>query len=352
MPVRILSTALLALALVAPAHAAGSVPRGFFGATYDGELRDAPADVQDDAWGRMAGSGVEAARTVFSWRRAQPTEGAPFDFSLTDPYVADAAEHGVDLLPVVMDTPMWARENPGDWWPERGRGFGAYVRAVVERYGRGGTFWAANPDLPERPLRHWQIFNEPGLSRRYAPVLRAANRAAKGADQRAKIVLAGLTATPRGTAWDVLRFQYRKGRIRRWFDVAALHMYTGKADNVLEGARRFRRVMRRHRDGRKPLWLTEFGVTASKGRTEAPRSQRTLRTTDRGMARFVRRAYRRLSGAGQRRRVGVGRAYWYTWASSYERGASIFRFAGLNRFADGELRPRRALRAYRRAARR
>jgi len=251
-----------------------------------------------------------------------------------------------------MDVPAWARENPGDWWPHDTADLAAYVRAAVLRYGRGGTFWSERPDLPQRPIRHWQILNEPGLSKRYAPVLRSAYRAIKGADPRAKVVLAGLTATPHGTAWGVLRYQYRKGKIRRWFDIAALHMYTGKPGNVLEGARRFRRTMARHGDRRKPLWLTEFGITASKGRTDAPRSQRTLRTTDRGMKRFVRRAYRQLAREGQRRRVRVARAYWYTWASSYQRGAGIFRFTGLYRYADGSFEAKPALRAYRRAARR
>ena len=88
-------------------------------------------------------------------------------------------------------------------------------------------------------------------------------------------MLAGLTGTAHGTPWGILRHQYRNGKIRRWFDVAALHMYTGKPANVLEGVKRFRAVMRSHGDARKPLWLTEFGITASRGRTDAPRSQRT-----------------------------------------------------------------------------
>jgi hypothetical protein len=70
------------------------------------------------------------------------------------------------------------------------------------------------------------------------------------------------------------------------------------------------------------------------------------------MARFVRRAYASIVAAHRRRDVRIGRAYWYTWASSYERGAGIFRFAGLNRFADGRLDAKPALAAYRESARR
>lgn len=352
MPVRLPIVLLATLALAAPAEAARTVDRGFYGLSYDGELRSAAADVQARAWGQMAANGAESGRTVFSWAAAQPAEGAAFDFGVTDQFVEDAVEHWVHLLPVVMETPAWARERPGNWWPRRAADYGAYVRAVVLRYGPEGTFWTEHPAVPRRPIRHWQILNEPGRSKRFGPLLRAAHRAVKRADPGAKVVLAGLTGTDHGgTPWDVLRWQYRHGKIRGRFDVAAIHMYTQKPANVVEGARLFRRVMARAGDGRKPLWMTEFGITASKGRTEAPDSQRTLRTTDRGMARFLHEAYRLLA-RNNRRGVRVGRAYWYTWASSYQSGQPIFRFTGLYRYADGRFDAKPALAQYRASARR
>ncbi len=351
MLVRLLTTALLALALAAPAEALGAVPDRFYGTSYDGGLRDAPADVQTEAWRQMEANGVESARSVFSWQRAQGGEGDPFDFTVTDRLVGDASEQGVELLPIVADTPVWARARIEDGWPERTADFAKYIRALVERYGPDGQFWDERPEVPERPLRYWQIYNEPGTTNRYAPVLRTAHRQVKKADPGAKIVLAGLTGTYEGAPWDVLRYLYRRGGIKkRWFDIAAMHLYTGKAENVDDGVRLFRRVMKRNGDRRTPVWLTEFGITASKGRTTAPRSQRTLRTTDEGMASFLEVAYRSL--ARKHRRLRLQRAYWYTWASSYEPGSGIFDFAGLNRYADGELDARPALASYRAVARR
>ena len=347
---RLLTAVLATLALAAPAMAAKNVPRGFYGVSYDGEVRHASAGVQDRAWTKMARDGVESSRAVFSWSTAQSAEGADFDFSETDQMVEDASENGVELLPIVMDTPLWARTRVQNWWPEEKRDFAVYVDALVARYGPDGTFWADHADLPERPLRRWQIFNEPGRSKRYGPLLEAASRAAKDVDPEAQIVLAGLTGTEDGAPWDILRYQYRHGGIRRWFDIAALHLYTGKPGNVVEGARLFRKVMKRRGDGGKPLWLTEFGITASEGRTTAPPSQETLRTTDAGMASFLEKAYRGL--ARNRRELGLKRAYWYTFASSYERGAGIFRFTGLYRFADGRFDAKPALASYRKSARR
>ena len=347
---RLLTATLAALALTAPAAEARNVPVGFYGVSYDGELRQESAAFQAGAWRRMVANNVESSRTVFSWGRAQPQEGAPFDFRESDVVARLAAEHGIDLLPIVQDTPVWAREEMNDWWPRRGSDYGAYLKALVARYGPDGSFWAENPSVPVRPIRHWQIFNEPGRSRRYGPVLDAAHDAIKEADPGAQVVLAGLTGTEDGSPWDILRYQYRRGGIRDSFDIAAMHLYTGKPENVIEGLRRFRRVMKRYGDRSKPVWLTEFGITASKGRTSAPRSQRTLRTTDRGMASFLHEAYRRL--AGKDRKLRVQRAYWYTWASSYERGAGIFRFTGLYRYVGGSYFQKPALAKYRASARR
>jgi hypothetical protein len=349
MLVRLLTAALVALALAAQADAAPSAPPGFYGVSYSGQLRYGPEDVRASAWNGMAANGVESARTVFSWANTQPEEGASFDFAFTDGVVGQAAQAGVELLPIVMETPFWARTREADWWPERPARFGAYMTALVARYGPDGSFWSEHPQVPERPIRDWQIYNEPGKSKHYAPLLRAAHRRVKDADPGAKIVFAGLTGTEGNAPWDVLRYQYRRGGIKkRWFDVAAMHLYTGKAENVDDGVRLFRRVMKRNGDRRKPVWLTEFGITASKGRTTAPRSQRTLRTTDEGMASFLEDAYRTLARKHQRLRL--ARAYWYTWASSYEPGGGIFDFAGLNRYADGELDARPALASYRESA--
>jgi hypothetical protein len=287
---------------------------------------------------------------VFSWLGAQQEEGAPFDFAFTDGLVEQASRARVELLPIVMETPFWARAREANWWPERAAGFGDYMTALVARYGPDGSFWSEHPQVPERPLRHWQIYNEPGRSTHYAPLLRAAYRAVKEADPGAEIVLAGLTGTEGSAPWDVLRYQYRRGGIQsKWFDIAAMHLYTGKAENVDDGVRLFRRVMKRNGDRRKPVWLTEFGITASKGRTTAPRYQRTLRTTDEGMASFLEDAYRSL--ARKHRRLRLRRAYWYTWASSYEPGSGIFDFAGLNEYSDGTLRAKPALASFRAAAR-
>ena len=56
--------------------------------------------------------------------------------------------------------------------------------------------------------------------------------------------------------------------------------------------------------------------------------------------------------AANRRRLRVGKVFWYTWSSPYGRGGSIFNYAGLQRFDDRSFQAQPALGAYQRSARR
>ena len=166
MTVRILMLAVLAtLVAAAPASAARSVPHGFVGVHWSYEVAGAPAAAQDVQWDLMAASGVESVRTDFSWASAQRRRGGSFDLSQTDAVVGRAALRNIELLPVVHEAPRWARayERRPKSPPRRNAHYASYVAALVERYGPSGSFWTDNPTLPKRPLRQWQVWNEPHL---------------------------------------------------------------------------------------------------------------------------------------------------------------------------------------------
>ena len=342
-----------AVLLAAPA-AEARVPYGFYGVVYDRGVADAPAEVQETQWGTMAASGVESVRIVFSWARAQPEAGQAPSFAETDAVVARATVRRIALLPIVIYAPPWARgdadvsasppREPGDYV--------AYVRALIGRYGPQGSFWAEHPELPRRPLRTWQVWNEPQLrfqwserdwEKGYGELLRAAHAGIKQADPGAKVVLAAMT----NAAWDALDSLYAGGDVKGRFDVATLHPYTGSAGRVLEVVRRFRAVLARRGERRKPVWVTELAWPASRGRATPPEGLKTIVTNDRGMAERLTRAYRMLAKSKT-----VSRVYWYTWASSYTRNVGIFDFTGLQRFDGGRFSAMPALRAYRASARR
>ena len=359
----IFACAVLMMLVWAPgAAAARTVPFGFHGVDYDRQAAWAPAEVQSAMWRDMAGAGVESARVIFDWSEAQPQPFQAPRFHETDPLVANAAARGIELLPVVIYAPPWAREVPSKKAsaPSDLAAYGAYLRVLVTRYGPAGTFWAEHPELTPQPIRTWQIWNEPDMEYQWTPrkdwqekygaLVRAANGALGQADPGARLMLAGLT----NFSWRELRSVYERGGVRGHFDGVALNVYTREPKNLIEIVRRGRKVMDSRGDRKKPIRITEFGASASLGRLKVGRDQDHLQTTDRKLAKLLLKAYDAL--AANRKRLRIERAYWYTWASTYEADSSagIFDFSGLVAYRENSSSwsAREALGAYRKSARR
>ena len=353
------AAALLGLiALLAPAAAGAAerrVPPRFVGVMWDKEIQDAPADVQAAQWEKMARSGVESARVIFAWNLAQEEPQFKPNFVRADEMVRNAARHGIDLLPVVMYAPPWARIEPDQLGsaPRDLPAYGHYVSELVRRYGPRGYYWRRNPGVPKRPIRTWQLWNEPALeyqfsphegwARRYAQLLRTGARAVRRRDRGATVVLAGFA----NRAWEAIGEVYRQGGVRRYVDAAALHMYSANPGDYVEISRRFRRVMDRNGDRGKPIYVTEVGASASIDEFRSPGHEH-FQTSRRGLAELIAPSFRAL--AGVRHRFGIERVYWYTWSSSYDRSAGVFGYAGLNAFDRVRVKAMPALKAFRRMA--
>ena len=343
--------ALGALLVGAPAEAR-SVPRGWLGVQVDG-----PLTAQDNPfggeWDLMASSGVETVRVAFDWRAAQPTQDGPISFADSDAVVVAAAARRLPALPVVHRTPGWATAHPRKGPAATPRDPGPYTRfltALVGRYGPTGSLWAEQPALPRMPIRDWQIWNEPNLSRywsaqpfarSYVRLLKASRRALRAADPGSRTILAGLP----NESWIALRKLYEAGG-RRAFDAVALHPYTGRPRNVIRLIELARREMRRHGDGRKPVWLTELSWPASQGKTTGAPG---FVTTEKGQAARLKLALRLL--ARERRRLRIERVVWYTWLSR-EGSLSSFNWSGLRRVRGERLVTAWSFRVFRAAARR
>jgi hypothetical protein len=355
------ATMALLFAWSPPADAKRTVPRGFFGVMWDRAATDAPAVDQETQWGLMASSGVESVRTVFNWARAQPQPGVT-DFSYTDQIVALAARHNIQLVPVVRTAPPWAKLNPFQPGspPKNTSDYSVFLTALINRYGPSGSFWVNHPELPRLPVRTWQIWNEPHLNlwwntdgrspnawvREYARLLKAAHTAIHAADPGATIVLAALA----DYAWNHLA-RLNRFKISRYYDVAAINLFTARPKFVMRGVRIVRRVMRRGGAARKPVWLTESTWPAGKGRVSRPATawQRAWYTTDNGMAARVRGIYK--LAAKNRRRYRIGRVVWYTWSSAYVDN-DLFDYSGLIRYSGGAFDQQPALAAYAASAQR
>ena len=150
-----------ALLLPAAADAGETVPRGFVGVMADGPLFSAGVPLGREV-DLMASAGVEAVRVSFFWSTAQPyppgtplppgyvdVDGVPTSFAGPDALVAEAARRHLDVLPVVLAAPAWAREDPAQTWSPPAPGaysrYASFMAALVRRYKPGGTFWAQRP---------------------------------------------------------------------------------------------------------------------------------------------------------------------------------------------------------------
>jgi hypothetical protein len=337
------------------------VPYGFHGVMYDGDVLNASASQRKAQWAIMAKTGVESARTVVSWARTQPTADGPLDFTEADSNVKLASQHGIVLLPVVLYTPGWAARDATSPGPVAANpaDYASFMRQLVQRYGPSGTFWAQNPNVPKRPIRDWQIWNEmhfdiywdvPGddkttWAREYAALLRETTPAIKAADPGARVVLGGLA----DFSWENLQLLYQHGA-KGFFDVAALHIFTSRPDYVIDGALRMRGVLKRNGDSKMPLWVTEVTFPAAKGLAKLEHAwQREWVENPRTAAEELTQLY--ALGAKYRRSLRLERIYWVTWAAPY-RSNYLFLYTGLMRYRGGAFKPTPFLDVYKTSARR
>jgi hypothetical protein len=348
---------------------ADPVPSSFVGVDIDGPMIDESAGIDlTHQFNTMVSDGVGSIRMAFNWAGAQPYQswadvpagqqgnftdvgGIPTDFAATDQMVGLAAQRGMTVLPTVLYAPGWdARNNSaGVATPTQPGPYAAYASALVHRYGPHGSFWSANPQLPARPIRMWQIWNEENLSyywqqpfaSSYIQLLRAAHNAIKQADPGARVIVGALT----NMAWNALGQLYRHGA-RKLFDAVSVNGFTKKPANVIVYLRLVRRAMARFKDGRKPLYATEVSWPSAVGDTKV---HFDWDTTEAGQARNI-AALLPMLGA-DRSSLRLQGFYYYNWMGLEDYGAPDFSFAGLVGITtDGQVFTKPALGAFRHAA--
>jgi hypothetical protein len=325
------------------------LPRDFIGMNSNAPL------IQTARGGRRqlaaeAAAGVRIVRVNFSWAAIEVRRGF-YDFAGTDAAVADAAANHLDVLPVLIDAPRFLNGRGRQIAPpRRPAAIRPFARALARRYGRGGSFWRQHPGLPRRPIRWWEIWNEPNLPlfwgsrpnpRRYVRLLAAARAGIVAVDRKARVLSAPLSPVAAPDLIAYVRGMYRAGA-RGKLDAFGLNAYAPKADGVLGVVALVHGELRRLDPGMK-IWLTEFGWATG----HHPSPYTTLR---RGQARRVHRALYRL--AHKRHALGLRGVVYYDWRDGsaggrHHRHDSWVLHTGLHNYL-GEPKP--ALRAFRRTA--
>ncbi len=304
----LLAVAAVTLVAVAPRPAEARVPASFFG--IQSWSNPSPA-----AFKRLAAARIGTYRFNLLWSVVEYRKGAR-NWEPPDAVVANAAVARVTVLPVILSSPRFAAKRYQ--YPPRSkkalRSYTAFVRDAVRRYGRLGTFWRDHPELPYRPVKFWQVWNEPNFpaywykrpsAKQYVRFLKLTRKTLKRQDRGAKIVLAGIPDTRVKRSVRMIPFLQRiyRARGRKAFDVMAVHPYAKRPRDVITAVRKARAVMRRYRDSRKQIWVTEIGwATAGK----VSRHTRPFKTSKKGQASRLKQSFRALLKVRRRYRVGMG----------------------------------------------
>ncbi len=231
---------------------------------------------------KMGAASVRSARFLIGWPAIEPQRGS-FDWAGTDRLVGALASHGIQPVPFVFGSPPWvspeATRPPIDSAADRAA-WTAFLKAAVDRYGPGGSFWSGEyqrsfgADAEPVPIAAWQIWNEPNLPHyftassppaAYDQLVRISHDAITGQDPNAEIVLAGMPGYGKpDTAWQFLGELYRQPGFAGSFDAVALHPYARTVAQLQVEIEKLRTVMARNGEGSTPLWLTEIGWGSGK----------------------------------------------------------------------------------------
>lgn len=276
--------AVFVLGLVA-APAAVAVPADFWGVSP----QNPPTTEQ---FQRLKAGGVDSVRIPISWGGTQPFSATEANFAASDILVAGATAAGINVLPFVYDAPAWAvaparvpgstamapRTVPVKTGAQRSA-WSNFLKLVVARYGPGGSFWVANPALPQHPIRTWQIWNEENFKyfvvrpnpADYGKLVNISYSAIKSVDRGAKLILGGMFARPGEArlkvkppqayyASDFLdRLYSSTPGIKKKFSGIALHPYTATYRQLTPDIEEFLTVLKANHDAGKKLWITEIG---------------------------------------------------------------------------------------------
>jgi len=310
-------------------------------------------------------------------------------WTATDERIRRAAQAGITL---VVDL-VGLRQSPdcgGNQFPlqeasdyRNYTAVGGFAWQVVQRYGYNGEYWLSNPGVPYRPVKVWEVWNEPNRAinnpggttirpQAYAKFLidvartiRDAQRAQSGEAGGTTVLMGGLgSSIQTGEFMPATEFlnrayaateRYTSAQLHAAYDGLSAHPYhfringatfdervRNAATTIAEDIRFLRRALRDVGDQTKTLWLTEIGWPVF-STTETP----AVTITQSEQAEFLRSVFRWLYNNADAVETNAPeglRLKYVAWFVYRDRAASCTRWecwesvSGLKR-SDGSARP-------------
>jgi hypothetical protein len=274
-----LATAIACAACMALPAGAGAASPHMAGAMSHVLWANVDTEEMDRQLDRLKELGAGITRVDVGWSSIEHEAKGKYEswyMDRLDHLVEGANERGIKLLLLFAETPCWASTAPeslkqgctGAYWqrevpdypPRDMSDYGDALAFLVKRYGD--------------KVYSYEIWNEPNQEYffhtddpvgDYAKMVKAGYRAAKAADPRPIIVAGSLSDSD----YDFTEALYEKG-IKGYFDAFSVHPYAQDRSplagdlesdrwSFADGVPRVHEVMKKHGDGDKSLWLTEYG---------------------------------------------------------------------------------------------
>jgi hypothetical protein len=266
-------------ALLTPAaHAA--VPPDFFGVDDPSLGRYSP----DLSALTSGGLQVVRAMTMTQINPAYVSDPGTYNWQSDEQLATSAATARLRWYPFIAYGPDGPGVTDAMAPPLHLQDYADYAGWFAHRFGRGGSFWAERPELPQLPVTTYEIWNEENAvpfwhpqddaPERYADLYMAARDAIRAIDPSATVVVGGLALGQLGEATDEIEFLKRmfahRPDLRGNVDAVGLHPYQSTVADVLARIAKFREALDQLAGPQVPIEVTEVGWSSLSG----PENQR------------------------------------------------------------------------------
>lgn len=240
-------------------------------ATGSGILYES-VEVQRRYFAAVKRLGIKRIRTDLAWSSVEHAGPGQYDWARHDRLFAEARRQGLHIMAIVGYEPSWAKQydETGRKLPPNPQLFARFVNQASKRYAS--------------QVAVWELWNEPNLApywgsqpngSEYGRVVRPALTVLRRTDPHSKLLVGGMAPGQniegQQHPLDFLRGIYATVP-RGLFDGVSIHPYTyptsphGEEEwNTFHRLGALRAFMVEKRDGKKKLWLTEYGAPTGTG---------------------------------------------------------------------------------------